>query len=265
VVADGGESVINLENMRAGLRNFSGSDPFDHCVIDEFFEEDTALALSHEFPAYDCGDWYFYNNPIEHKKALNDWEKFPKATYQAFTSLQSPAITELLEGVLAEKVYVDHGLNGGGWHIHGMGGNLNPHLDYSIHPKMEMERVLNIIIYLSPDLRPEHGGHLGLWAHDETKNAPGKLVKEIEPRFNRAIVFNTTQNSWHGMSRKLAVPDGVYRKSLAIYYMREPVEGADKRGRALFAPRHEQEGDEAVLETIRLRSNVTTSRNVYRT
>jgi hypothetical protein len=256
--------VINLDNLRHGLQSFAGSSPFDHCVIDGFFEEESAQALSQEFPAYESPDWYFYNNPIEHKKALNNWEHFPKTTYQAFTALQAPAVTCLLEAALRDRIYLDHGLNGGGWHIHGTGGNLNPHLDYSIHPKMGLERVLNIIVYLSSDLKPEHGGHLGLWAHDEAKKAPGALMKEVEPRFNRAIVFNTTQNSWHGMSRKLNVPDGIYRKSLAIYYMRDPAKGADNRGRALFAPRHEQEGDEGVLETIRLRSNVDTSSKVYR-
>ena len=278
--------MIDLENLRTGLRNFVGSDPFDHCIIDGFFEEEAARALAEEFPAYESEDWYFYNNSIEHKKALNNWEKFPRMTYQAFTLLQSPAVTALLKEALGQEIYVDHGLNGGGWHIHGTGGNLNPHLDYSIHPKMGLERVLNIIIYLSPDLKPEHGGHLGLWAHDVEKQAPSewsfgaynrdigairRLLALEQPRAihipyrcNRAIIFNTTQNSWQGMSRKLDVPEGVHRKSLAIYYMREPADGAEQRGRALFAPRHEQAGDASVLETIRLRSNVATSSNVYR-
>jgi hypothetical protein len=257
--------MINLEAVRSSLNGYLGNSPFDHCVVDEFFEKKVAYQLATEFPAYESDEWYSYNNAVEHKKALNNWEKFPKSTYEAFTELQSAKITELLEDTLGEKLYVDHGLNGGGWHIHGMGGNLNPHLDYSIHPKIRMERVLNVIVYLSPDLRAEHGGHLGLWAHDETNQAPGKLVKEVEPRFNRAVIFNTTQNSWHGMSRKLNVPEGIYRKSLAIYYMRNPAEGADRRGRALFAPRDEQKGDKDVLETIRLRSNVATSSKVYRT
>jgi hypothetical protein len=46
-------------------------------------------------------------------------------------------------------LYPDPGLHGGGWHMHGAGGNLNPHLDYSIHPKSGLMRKLNIIIYLS--------------------------------------------------------------------------------------------------------------------
>jgi hypothetical protein len=256
--------MLNLDNILPALGSFRGAVPFDHCVIDGFFDDQAASTLAGEFPDYQSSEWYFYNNSIEHKKALNNWEKFPSATYQAFTILQSSIITDLLGEALGETVYVDHGLNGGGWHIHGPGGNLNPHLDYSIHPKMQLERVLNIIVYLSPELKPEHGGHLGLWAHDEDAASPGELVKEVEPRFNRAIIFNTTQNSWHGMSRKLNLPAGVYRKSLAIYYMRQPATGADPRARALFAPRQEQQGDESVLETIRLRTNVATTMNVYR-
>lgn len=256
--------MINIDNVTAALKTFHEQKPFDHCVVDDFFDIEVAQRLAREFPEYDSSDWYFYNNSIEHKKALNNWEKFPKATYQAFCSLQSSALTMLLRDALGEEIYVDHGLNGGGWHIHGQGGNLNPHLDYSIHPKMGLERVLNIIVYLSPELRPEHGGHLGLWRHDEETSGPGALVKEIEPLFNRAIIFNTTQNSWHGMSRKLNVPKGIYRKSLAIYYMRQPAADADPRGRALFAPREEQRGDDSVVETIRLRSNVATSAKVYK-
>lgn len=256
--------MLNIENIANSLKLFAAERPFSHCIVDGFFEDKIALKLEKEFPDYESGDWFIYNNSIEHKKALNNWEKFPQATYQVFTLLQSQLVTDLLEEALGEKVYVDHGLNGGGWHIHGTGGNLNPHLDYSIHPKMGLERVLNIIVYLSPNLKPEHGGHLGLWAHDEVNNAPGELMKEVEPRFNRAIIFNTTQNSWHGMSRKLDVPDGIYRKSLAIYYMRKPADGADQRGRALFAPREEQKGDETVIETIKLRSSVASSSSVYR-
>jgi hypothetical protein len=256
--------MLALDRIQQGLASFGQEGPFDHCVIDGFFEDEVAAQLEREFPAYDSADWYFYDNAIEHKKALNHWDKFPNFTYKAFSLLESGVVTNLLADVLGEQVFVDHGLNGGGWHMHGVGGNLNPHLDYSLHPKLGLERVLNIIVYLSSDLRPEHGGHLGLWTHDEASEGPGELVKEIEPRFNRAVIFNTVQNSWHGMSRKLEVPEGIYRKSLATYYLREPAVNASPRCRALFAPRDEQKADVTVLETIRLRSNSATCAQVYR-
>ena len=53
------------------------------------------------------------------------------------------------------------------------GGNLNPHMDFSIHPKIKLERFLNIIICES-DIKEAHGEHLGLWEHD-SKNIPKAL------------------------------------------------------------------------------------------
>lgn len=255
--------MINWTNFEAALATFRENAPFDHCVVDGFFEPDIAEVLAAEFPDYDSPKWFGYKNAIEDKKALNDWNAFPPSTYKAFNALYSDRMISILEELLREKVFPDHGLHGGGWHIHGTGGNLNPHLDYSIHPKMDKERKLNIIVYMSKEMRPEFGGHLGLWANDNGQ--PGDLIHEVEPKFNRAILFDTTQNSWHGMSRGLTQPEGIYRKSLAIYYMREPAANAPERGRALFAPRAEQKGDTSIEELIRKRSSVAQSAEVYRT
>ncbi|RVU03271.1 2OG-Fe(II) oxygenase [Novosphingobium umbonatum] len=256
--------MINFDNFDSALKKYGHDGPFDHCVIDGFFEQDFAKLLESEMPDYDHDDWYVYRNSIENKKTQNSWEKFPSATYRAFAELQSAAVTDRLARLIGAPIYVDHGLHGGGWHIHGVGGNLNPHFDYSIHPKLKLERVLNIIVYISSALDPKHGGALGLWSHDEEKNLPKDLVREVDPVFNRAVLFNTTQNSWHGMSSPLTVEEGIYRKSLAIYYLRDPAPSADARGRALFAPRVEQREDSEVLETIRLRANVSTSGQAYR-
>ncbi len=256
--------MINFKNFELGLESFGKEGPFDHAVIDGFFEDDVADVLADEFLDYNSDEWYFYGNKIENKKALNNWNAFPKATYQAFLTLNSKKITDHLEKLVGKSIFVDHGLHGGGWHMHGTGGNLNPHLDYSIHPKMGLERKLNIIVYMSKELQPEHGGSLGLWENDEANYAPGKLVKTVTPKFNRAVIFDTTQDSWHGMAQPLDVPEGVYRKSLAVYYLCEPSEDSSRRGRALFAPREEQKGDKSVQDLIQARADVEQSLNVYR-
>lgn len=249
--------------MERGLANYGKAGPFDYCTIDQFFEPESAAALAAEFLPEDSPKWFRYKNAIEDKMALNDWNAFPALTYRAFNEFYSDRMIATLEDLLKTKIYPDHGLHGGGWHMHGPGGNLNPHLDYSIHPKIDKERKLNIIVYLGEHMRPEYGGHLGLWKDENGQ--PGELVTEIEPRFNSAILFDTTQDSWHGMSRGLTQPAGIYRKSLAVYYMREPAADAPSRGRALFAPREEQRGNEAVNELIKKRSGLETSASVYRT
>jgi hypothetical protein len=247
--------LINENNLVSALKYFKGNTPFDHCVIDDFLNLETLNFIIDEFPDYNDVIWHVYENPLEHKKTLNIWNNFPPCTYQLFKYLVSSNFATLLSQELNLNLYPDPGLHGGGWHIHGTNGNLNPHLDYSIHPKSKLMRKLNIIVYVSPDLKSEYGGHLGFWT--QTGNDPKSLilVKEIEPKLNRAVIFDTTQNSWHGMSRKLLVPNGVTRKSLAAYYLITPESNCDLRSKALYAPRNDQVGDKHIEDLISKRAN----------
>lgn len=255
---------VNIEALKSALQNFKNNTPYDHCVVDGFLAEPIAQKIESEFLEYEDPRWFYYKNSIEDKKALNDWNAFPRLTYQLFNYLISPEFVKLLSDELGIPLYQDPGLHGGGWHIHGSGGNLNPHYDYSIHPKLGLQRRVNIIIYVSSTLDEQHGGHLGLYSHDAELNQPKDLVKVVQPVFNRAIIFDTTQNSWHGMCRPLVQPDGIYRKSLAIYYLTDPPANADPRERALFAPREEQKGDVEVAALIKDRADPMKYANAYR-
>lgn len=248
--------MIRFNEIQKSLKNFCNRKPYDYCIVDNFFESTVAKALENEFPKYKDKNWFEYKNSLEHKKALNDWNKFPPLTYQAFMMLNSPQMIKLLEQYLHIPLFPDMGLHGGGWHIHGTGGNLNPHQDYSIHPKCGLQRKLNIIIYLSQELNPSiHNGHLGLWSHNKNTNQPKELIFEVEPVFNRAIIFDTTQNSWHGMSKKLNVPKGIYRKSLAVYYLTKPSNKSQNNQKAIYAPRDNQKNDKEVLDLIKIRQD----------
>jgi len=243
---------------------FNAAKPFHHVVIDNFLQDDIARAIAAEFPEYNGPVWNEYNNAIEVKKAYNHWDKFPPATYRLFNFLNSAAFTAEMATLCGAALYSDPGLHGGGWHSHGAGGKLNMHLDYSIHPKIGLERRINLILYVQPDWKPEWGGALGFWEHDEANRKPGALATQIDCLFNRAVIFDTSMNSWHGLPDPVCCPPGKPRNSLAVYYMCEPREQASDRGRALFAPTKEQANDRSVLDLIEKRSHVQTSGEVYR-
>jgi len=48
-----------------------------------------------------------------------------------------------------------------------------------------------------------------------------KITKKITPKFNRLVVFETNEISFHGHPKPLNTPADVSRKSLAIYYYTE--------------------------------------------
>ena len=250
-------------DIETASRQWKGAQPFEHVVIDNFLQSDVAEQLAAEFPAWDDRMWYQYENAIEQKKALNHWDRFPAMTYRVMTAFNSPDFVSVLEGLTGiSGLHTDPGLNGGGWHGHTAGGKLNVHLDYSLHPKLRMERRLNLILYITPGWKPAWGGQLGLWGGDS--RAPGALGQKIDCLFNRAVLFDTTQNSWHGLPEPVTCPDGAIRRSLAVYYLTEPRATTDPRGKALFAPHGDQANDPAVLELIKKRASTTNANDVYR-
>lgn len=220
--------------------------PFWHCVFDDFFANPYDLAKDFPKPEDPC--WFSYDNPLEIKQTCNNWHAFKPSIYQAFTGLLSPDFTQAICKLTNAELIPDIGLHGGGLHQHGRGGKLNVHLDYNIHPKLNLQRRLNLIVYLTPDWNPEWGGHLGLYSDRST------LVKKIEPKFNRAVLFDT-RGSWHGLPEPITCPDNVTRNSLALYYLCEP-ESTDGRKRALFAPTEEQANDPEISKLISERARI---------
>jgi len=243
---------------------FLNAKPFNYIILDDFFLPSIAEKLSSEFPNYDGDEVNKYKNALEDKRTLNQWDKFPSTTYKAFNFFGVDLVDKMRHLIGEDYLWFDFGLNGGGWHMHSRGGNNNVHLDYNIHPKLGMQRKLNIIVYLTNDWETSWGGGLELWTHDEVNNCPKELVKTIDNKYNRAVIFDTTQNSWHGLPNKINCPEDIIRKSLAGYYVRSAPINTDNRGRALFSAREDQKNDPNVDELIRKRANVDTSNNVYR-
>jgi Rps23 Pro-64 3,4-dihydroxylase Tpa1-like proline 4-hydroxylase len=255
--------MIRSINWETVWRSYREAYPFKHIVIDNFFLPEIAEKLEAEFPDPTSTDMVRYKSPLENKFSLNKWNDFPSCTYRAFSMFGSENFLQYMKNIAEmHDLTFDYGLHGGGWHMHGNGGNLNVHLDYNLHPKTGEQRKMNIIVYLTKDWDTEWGGGLELWK-DNGEYAPCR-VKTVDNVFNRAIIFDTTENSWHGLPDTIKCPENVYRKSIAGYFLCPAPAETDQRGRALFVPREDQKDDLEVQEIIRKRANINTSAEVYR-
>ena len=231
-----------------------------YIVIDNFWSSEVANALSQEFPDFNSNVWNaVYNNLIENKRACNAWDRFPAATYSVFYFLNSDKFKSIIKELTGFDVYSDPGLHGAGWHAHNAGGFLNLHRDYHIHPKLKLKRQLNLIVYITPNWDTSWGGALELYSEDKST-----LVQRIDCLFNRAVIFDTTAPFWHGLPEAITCPENTSRNSLAVYFLTDPSnEDINGRRRALFTASSNQEGDPAVEELIRKRSDENLSTLVY--
>jgi hypothetical protein len=105
---------------------------------------------------------------------------------------------------------------------------------------------------------------LGLWEAAPEERRPGRLRSVIEPRFNRAVIFDTTQESWHGLIAPVTAPNGLCRRSIGIYYLSPAPEQTERRYKALYAPTADQVGDGAVAALIARRANAEVAASVWR-
>jgi hypothetical protein len=87
---------------------FDQGDPFRNIVIDNFLRDDVASAVAEEFPQFNGPEWAaVYDNPIEVKKALNHWDRFPKNTYALLSFLNSDRVVAQMSELAGVKVWAD--------------------------------------------------------------------------------------------------------------------------------------------------------------
>lgn len=204
------------ETAKTRRAEYTDAQPYSHIVLDDFLNSASARQIMEHFPDPKGGmDWdrYAYEG-YEMKIASSKEEQFPAIIRHAMHDLNSGPFVRFLQQLTGiEHLFADPHLLGGGVHLTGRGGHLGIHADFNWHPELLAHRRVNVMLYFNEHWQEDYDGALELWSTD-AKNC----VKRIEPVFNRAIIFNTTSNSFHGHPRPLQVPQGQWRRSIAMYY-----------------------------------------------
>lgn len=256
--------MINNKDWEQLARTFKQNANCHCLIIDDFWQEEVANQIASEFPAHSNNTaWNAnYNNLIEYKKGCNIWDRFPTTIYRALDFLNSQSFIKIISTVTGcDDLYADPGLHGAGLHSHGPGGYLNLHQDYRIHPKLQLKRNFNLIIYMTPDWNKNWGGALEFRGADKTQ-----VLTQVDCLFNRAVIFDTTQLVWHGLPTPITCPETLARTSLAVYYLTTPtVQELSGRRRALFTESDHQIGNADVGKLIQQRSDEQLSTTIYNT
>jgi hypothetical protein len=120
------------------------------------------------------------------------------------------ALLERITGI--PQLLADETFGGGGIHETAAGGWLDVHVDFNWFAERQWHRRLNLLIFLNEPWPPSWGGELELW--DEKVK---RCHRSVLPEMNRAVLFATSQVSYHGVQR-ITCPEGHQRKSFAAYY-----------------------------------------------
>lgn len=195
--------------------------PFRHICIDNFLEREQ-IKLAHDyFPEPESEVWKTPENKHTKGKSVLRGDK-----YLQFAPEVRPVFDYLNSSLLLERLRYFFGIDGlvgdpyfaeSGFHRIGSGGFLDIHADFSHHDFTGLERRLNLILYLNKDWQTHNwGGELKLYDEELRWRAA------FEPIYNRAVIFETSETSYHGHPEPLTCPEDEFRKSIAMYYYTLP-------------------------------------------
>jgi hypothetical protein len=204
-----------LSNLAEQHRErYRSAAPFPHAVLDDLFPRATLEAVLSEFPGTQDVDWVRFRDGTGRKLAISDADQMGPKSVAFLRQLNSRPFVAFLERLTGIPGLIpDHHFVGGGLHQIEPGGFLKIHADFNRHPTLGLDRRLNLLVYLNHGWREEYGGHLELWDPDMFR-----CKRRVLPIFNRCVVFNATDVSYHGHPEPLTCPEGWSRKSIAIYY-----------------------------------------------
>ena len=204
---------IDREALRQQVRNAT---PVPNFCIDNFLDPAFAEAVLGAYPSYadalKAGQSFSAVNE-KGKVQLTDSKAFAEPVAELNRELASPEFLELLGYVFdMPNLLADDQLVGGGIHQTGPRGHLDVHVDFNFIEDRQLHRRLNILIYFNKGWKPEWGGNIELWDADVKK-----CHHSFSPIFNRCVVFETNEVSYHGVTA-VKCPEGMSRKSFAAYY-----------------------------------------------
>jgi hypothetical protein len=193
---------------------YSRAEPFPHVVIDEFMPPSILDLCLHNFPELDSAGAHTYHRSQEKLKTQYQPDFLSPQIRSLFYIFNSLPFISIIENITCIKGLIpDPYFLGAGFHSIQTGGYLNVHADFNHHKPLNLERRINVLIYLNREWKQEYGGQLELW-DDKLERCRVSIV----PEFNRCVIFNTTSNSFHGNPSPVNHPSGLSRKSIALYY-----------------------------------------------
>lgn len=209
------DCVSKINNAKIGLNYFEK--PFKHLVIDNFFEISLANACLENFPDLSDPSWEHANDSDIEIKYRTTWKSefdIPEGIVQAIRILNSaPFLLAMAEKFNIDKIIPDPYFTGGGLNVTKPGGLLDVHVDGNYHDATGLNRRLNALVYLNKNWEPSWGGEFGIY--DEIGE---NCLKSVEPIFNRLVIFDSHDKSFHGLPSPLSFPEGETRKSILLYY-----------------------------------------------
>lgn len=199
-------------------RQFQTAQPFRFTVLDNFLQVQHCEQLLADFPPFQDKFAINEHGHVGGKAVVEQVNEISPFYWDFYEYINSDEFLKAMSEMTGiPDLIADPTLFGGGTHDNRDGQGLDIHVDFNIDERRSLHRRLNLLIYLNKEWDPVWGGNIEL--HSDPKNPDKNEVFSSPPLFNRALIFETNERSWHGFGRIQLPGDKKHlsRKSFSIY------------------------------------------------
>lgn len=164
-----------------------------HFVLDNLLPNELALTLAREFPSPKHMRSFSSFGELKMKySAIKNTRPAIQAMHHAIQDERVVALIESITGIRHQCP--DTSPQAGGVSTLLKGHYLNPHIDNSHNIDKSQYRTVNMLYYSSPNWKLENGGNYELWNESVTE------CIVVPCLFNRLLVMETNEHSWHAVN-----------------------------------------------------------------
>lgn len=208
------------QRVPAARERFLTAKPFPHVLIENFVSPSFLDRLTREFPPFDRGKAINELGEVGGKSVHQMLPELGDAYKELDRVLRSREFLDLMGEItnIPDLLY-DPEYVGGGTHENCHGQDLDAHVDFNYHPRTQLHRRLNLILFLNQEWKEEWGGSLQVHSDPWELEGPDN-VKSYLPLLNHCVLFETSEVSWHGFPR-INLPEDkrhISRRSIAVYF-----------------------------------------------
>lgn len=207
-------SNIDLAHPSSELKDIHATNnPVPYTIIDNFLPSEVFESIVKDLSNITQDHYTVFSVGDNYRKECRDFVEAPLLQTLSH-SFQSSNFVHWLEKITGvEKLIPDPHLRGGGLARIPTGNKLGLHTDFNWNDQLQVNRKVNLILYLTPNWQSSWDGDLEFWNKENTE-----CVTRIEPKANRLVFWN--YESWlvHGHSNTLDTPEDVSRDNLIHFY-----------------------------------------------
>jgi Rps23 Pro-64 3,4-dihydroxylase Tpa1-like proline 4-hydroxylase len=232
--------------------------PYPYIIIDNFLTKEISKKFVSSYPNLDDDRWYHFRNTIHGKKnvfeqgmmGISNIMDLPIDALSIISELNSSEFLNILKQITnIDNLVLDTHNGIGQWAgIRAMkpGAYQSIHSDARLHPHLEIEKKITLVGYLNEDWKESDNGYTEIWNNDMSL-----CVDKVAPLFNRVLIFQNTNKSYHGVPKV-----NNYRKTFLTSYLRKTSDFKETRPKAQFVKRPNESNIELWNELSNLRANL---------